>query len=232
MSHLDTQTIDRLHEAFSITIAPSTVARHEAAISAALRSAPSSAQPRRRLRWRLRIPALVAAAMVVVPIGTAVAAEEALPGDFLYPVKRFTEPIVSFFDSDVVATHRVDELSRIVDSPNETDRIPEAVTDALTDARDAVTDLAPDHHLREDLIAITDRIEDYRVPQTREEPEPTDTAPPHDVRDDPVTDQAPTRTTVPEHPEPTHPPRDVPDSESPDAKDAPRDGTDSIDSRE
>lgn len=154
MSHLDTKTIDRLNEAFTITMTADAVAMHEATIAEAIRTPHPANVQHRGVGWRLRVPAFLAAVAVIVPIGTAVAAESALPGDFLYPVKRITEPIISVFDPDVVATRRIDELSRIVDSPDDVDRVPRAVADA----EDAVIDLPRGHHLRDDLLAITDRI--------------------------------------------------------------------------
>jgi len=158
MSRLGAGTTERLQDAFVITMDAQTAARHEATIVEALRAAdvPVVASPP---RWRLRVPALVAAAMVVAPVGAAVAADNANPGDVLYPVKRIVEPIVSIFDSDVVASHRIEELTYIVDEPAEIDRVPAAVSDA----RDAVSDLPPDHALRGEFDVITDRVPDHRV---------------------------------------------------------------------
>lgn len=158
MSRLGAGTTERLQDSFTITMDERTVALHEAAISEALLSTdiPAQASP---ARWRLRVPALVAAAMVVAPVGAAVAADNANPGDVLYPVKLIVEPIVSIFDTDVVATHRVEELVYIIDRPAEVDRIPTAVSDA----RGAVSDLPPDHALRIQFDAITDRVPDHRI---------------------------------------------------------------------
>jgi len=166
MSRLGASTTERLQDAFMITMDAPTEARHEAAIADAIRSAGNPA-PISPSRWKLRVPAIVAAVMVVAPVGAAVAADSANPGDVLYPVKRIVEPIVSIFDSDVVASHRVEELAHIVDEPAEVDRIPAAISDA----RDALSDLPPDHYLQIEFDLITDRVVD------------------HTVTDDPVTDE-------------------------------------------
>jgi len=156
MSRIDPGTAERLQDAFTITVDASTSARHHAAIADAIRTVgvPPPATP---ARWRMRIPALVAAAMAVAPVGAAVAAENTNPGDLLYPVKRIVEPIRSIFDSDIAATHRIEELARIVDSPADIDRIPIAVSDA----RDALFDLPPDSSLRDEFMMITDRVRDH-----------------------------------------------------------------------
>jgi hypothetical protein len=44
----------------------------------------------------------------------AVAAEDAVPGEFLYPLKQVTERVRAFVDDDVAATHRVEEAERLV----------------------------------------------------------------------------------------------------------------------
>ncbi len=158
MSRLGAGTTERLQDSFTITMDERTVALHEAAISEALVAVDVPA-PTKLSRWRLRVPALVAAAMDVAPVGAAVAADNANPGDVLYPVKLIVEPIVSIFDTDIVATHRVEELVYIMDQPAEIDRLPAAVSDA----RGAVSDLPLDHALRNELDAITDRVVVHQV---------------------------------------------------------------------
>ena len=127
MSRLDAPTAEKLRDAFTITVDASTSARHGASIEEAIRTVdvPTLSTPS---RWRMRVPALVTAAMVIAPVGAAVAAENTNPGDVLYPVKRIVEPIRSLFDSDIAATHRIEELARIVDSPADIDQIPAAVS--------------------------------------------------------------------------------------------------------
>lgn len=223
MSHLDTSTIDRLTEAFSVTMSEEAATIHDAAIAEAIRAPHAAVAGRRGLRWRLRVPAFLAAVAVIAPIGTAIAAESALPGDFLYPVKRITEPIISVFDSDAVADHRIDELERIADSPNEVDRL----SDAVADAKDAVIDLPRGHHLRDDLTAITDRI---KKPQADSGVDaPSETAPSDDESEgpiDPTSDRDTPReseTTPPEHPTTTEAHRDRSSDTRPAEKENPTD---------
>jgi len=205
MSRLGAGTTERLQDAFMITMDAQTAARHDATIAEALRTADVLvvASPS---RWRLRIPALVAAAMVVAPVGVAVAADNANPGDVMYPVKRIVEPIVSIFNPDFVASHRVEELAHIVDEPAEIERIPLAVADA----RDAVSDLPPDHSLRGEFELITDRVPDHRLVDDPVTDVTSDQVPPDDEiptngrsdvvtpTDERPTDGATTDTTEPE----------------------------------
>jgi hypothetical protein len=44
----------------------------------------------------------------------AVAAEDSVPGEFLYPLKQVTERVRAFVGDDVAATHRVEEAERLV----------------------------------------------------------------------------------------------------------------------
>jgi hypothetical protein len=219
MSHLDTSTIDRLNEAFSVTMTAEAVAMHEAVIAEAIRAPNVAEVQRRSLRWRLRVPAFLTAVAVIAPIGAAVAAESALPGDFLYPVKRITEPIISVFDTDVVAGHRIDELVRIVDSPNEVDRL----SGAVDDAKDAVIDLPRGHHLRDDLIAITDRISNLQ-PDTRTDVSTgNETDRPVDPARDSNTTTSKSDAPPPDHPTTTVAHRDESSDTRPDEPESPTD---------
>jgi hypothetical protein len=156
MSRLAGDTTQRMREAFTVEMSAATKQAHEASIGDALNTAGGPPVGVRTSSWRVRVPALAAALLIVLPVGTAFAAEDAVPGDLLYPVKRLVEPIRSVVDSDVVAQHRVDELAYLLEIPDETHRL----TDAVSDARDAVSDLPADHYLRTDLEQLTDRVTD------------------------------------------------------------------------
>lgn len=159
MSPLTKDTSQRMREAFTVEMSPATKQAHTSSIGEAL-STVGSVQARPPMSWwRMRVPALGAALLVVLPVGTAIAAESALPGDLLYPVKRVVEPVRSIIDSDVVARHRVDELVRFLDAPVATDRLP----DALRDAREAVSDLPIGHDLHVVFDQLTDRATDTRT---------------------------------------------------------------------
>ena len=96
---------------------------------------------------RLRLIAVATATVLLIPV-MALAAERAVPGDFFYPVKQMFEPVVAVFNSDVAATHRVEEVELLY----ERDAPSDVISDHVDVARDAVTDHDPDRYL-------TDRIE-------------------------------------------------------------------------
>ena len=163
MSRLDRGTHDRLRTAFDAGMSAETRDAHLAAIVSELNiGAVAIIAP--TPWWRLRAAGLAAAMLVVVPVGTAIASEGAGPGDFLYPVKLLVEPFRSVVDSDVVARHRADELAHIIDTPQEVDRL----TDAITDAQDATSDLPADHRLRVYVEELTDTATDRPVHEDRE----------------------------------------------------------------
>ena len=58
--------------------------------------------------------ALAVAFALLLPTA-ALAAEDAVPGDVLYPVKQSTEWVRSLIDPTVVQEHRVDELEIVID---------------------------------------------------------------------------------------------------------------------
>ncbi|MCJ7779440.1 MAG: hypothetical protein MUQ27_01315 [Acidimicrobiia bacterium] len=105
--------MDRLSSAYTMEVDPETRERHLVEMGAAIRTAPPAHVP----AWfgmRRRVAAAVAAICIVAPAGMAVAADNALPGDFLYPVKEITERVRSYIDQDIEATHRVEEVERLV----------------------------------------------------------------------------------------------------------------------
>jgi hypothetical protein len=143
---------DRLGAAFRIEVSPATRTRHLAQISETLRAAPA---PRiaPALGFRRRLVATAAAmAAVFVPVGTAVAAEMALPGEWLYPVKQFTEDVRSLFDEDLSALHRIEELEAFLDGAAD----PAIVMEAERRAVVAVTEL-------DDPAELADRLGRARV---------------------------------------------------------------------
>ena len=177
-------------DAFKVEVTPDVRERHLAAVSEAL-----TARTRRRSNRKLLAVAI--ATVVLLPV-VAFAAERAGPGDLLYPLKRaLVEPVVSLFDSDVAAVHRVEEVEDLFAHEAELDVIKEHIVTA----REAA-DQAPD------LIERIDRIE--QAVQDRAEPDfvrPTDQTGTGDtaIVDAPVDSSTPvTETTQPSDP----PPRD------------------------
>ena len=180
--------------------------RHLASIEAALRR-------RERVARRRRALVLAAAALLAVP-AMALASDDSVPGDLLYPVKRAVEPVVSIFDRDVVPERRVEEVEELMEREAPVDLIERY----LDEARDVVTDQYP--HLRDrldrvvsDLAEETDRPKD--LPTDR--PPDLPAVPPTDrVSDTPAT--VVTTTTIPRDvpttvtttvTSTTHPPTDV-----------------------
>lgn len=124
--------------------------RHIASIETELLS-PGPALPPRRPRRR-RIGALVLAGLLVlIPAAAAIAAEDAVPGEFLYPVKRTTEWVRSLVDPTIGARHRIQELETVVERGGPL----REMTGRLADAEESVRD-------RPDSIGLTDRIDDAR----------------------------------------------------------------------
>jgi hypothetical protein len=151
-------------EVFQIEVAPEVRQRHQREISAKVASA-----PRRRRGFGL----VLVGAMLLVPLA-AVAAEDSLPGELLYPVKRILEPVRSLFDEAVFADHRVDELEILV--ARRTPRAEMART--VREAEEAVASQErPD--LRQRLEELVDRIE--REAQVEPTTSTTDTTPPVDT---------------------------------------------------
>ncbi len=152
MSKLTQHTISRVAGPIAVDITDDVRDQHLAAIEAALLQAPAARVRRRRSR---RAIVLAAAALVALPVGAAVASDNAVPGDVLYPVKMAVEPIVAVLGNDVRAEHRVEELDRIVqlDRPQ-----PHMVEDAVDRATDAVRDLPASDPIRDRLDRILDRI--------------------------------------------------------------------------
>ncbi len=105
--------MDRLSSAYRIEVDPDTKERHLAAVHDAVVSAPA-VQGGSRFRLRRRAAAVAAAVVIAAPVGMAVAAENAVPGDALYPVKELTERVRLMIDPRIEATHRVDEAERLV----------------------------------------------------------------------------------------------------------------------
>ena len=138
-------------------ISPEVAEIHQARISAELKAP----RPQVAHTWGLRrrlVALLSAVAVTVLPSGAAIAAENAVPGDTLFPVKQVTEWLRSWVDPDLPADHRVDELESVLDRRADV----AIVADRLRDAENAVDELGPDSRLHDRLDVARDRIErDY-----------------------------------------------------------------------
>lgn len=186
--------------------------RHLDAVEAAREVKAAWTPPRLGVRRRLSV-GLVAAALIVLPTGIALAAEGSLPGDALYPVKRVTESIRSLLDDDVVAEHRIEELEQLMAS----DAPAEVIADQVDRATREVDRLGSGHRLGPRLDVATAVVAadpvDTRPPEadppTAGDPGPADPVDPVDPIDgEPVDkpavttgtiatiDDAPTSTTI------------------------------------
>ena len=122
-----------------VTVDETTRTRHLAAVDAALSERP-------RAFWgRGRILALAVVLVLLLPV-MALAAENSVPGDFLYPVKRAVEPVVQVFDIDIPAERRVREVEVLFDR----DAPDEVIVQHVDVARNTITDRHP---------SLSDRID-------------------------------------------------------------------------
>ncbi len=171
------QFSDRIRQATWRPVSGESRAEHLSAIDAALEAGITPARPavaRRRVSL-----ALVAAALVILPTGIALAAEGSLPGDALYPVKKVTETIRSWVDDDVVAEHRIEELEKLVaaDAPDD------VIADQVDRATEEVDRLGTGHQLGPRLseaTAVVAADPSTDDPPTRDDPredEPVDEDP-------------------------------------------------------
>ncbi len=200
-----------------LALAPQTRDRHLAEVVSAIRSAPHR-RSGFRLSWRRWVASAAAAGALLTP-AAAIAADGALPGDALYPIKRLLEPVVRLVDRDVIAEHRVEELEVLIARDGSSD----IVTDLLIDARAAVGAVdVPE--LRDRLAAIEEVIDQRttdRIPASTDRPR-VDTPP----VDPPVTTSAPADAG---HPTDGHAPAPAPDLEHRDSVAPPEDSPPAVD---
>ena len=170
-----------------VTVDAETRGRHLASIESELTQLRTPRLARRRLL------AVALATVLLFPVA-AFAAENSVPGDLLYPLKRAVEPVVAVFNDDVVATHRVEEVERLF----EREAPVEVLEDHVSVARDAVVD-APhlsdrlDHVVDEIRIRDRDPEEDVAVTDTTH-PRPVDETTTTTLHRETTTTHAPTDT--------------------------------------
>ena len=208
---MTTDLRDRLSQV-RIEVPQETAARHIAATLAELRD-PGPAHVHPPVRRRKTAVLVLVASIIVLSATSALAAETAIPGDTLYPVKRATEWVRSWFDSDLPADNRVEELDRMIDRGVERelilehiDRIQDTVgddasrvttTDQLDRVRDRLVDPEPPPttHPPSDRVSPDLPVDDRPPPRNEPEPEPpttTSTTRPDEGRtDEPPPDETP-----------------------------------------
>ncbi len=163
--------LDRLSSAYRVEVEDDTRNRHLAEMGAAIRTAPPTPVPTGFALRRRLAGALAAVAVVVAPIGMAVAAEESVPGDFLYPMKQITERVRGFVDDDIGATHRVEEVERLMFTRAPGAAIARAVERAET-ATEELNDPTPlDSRLERIRERLRQQESDGAPPPTSDEPD-------------------------------------------------------------
>lgn len=156
--------MERLSAAYRVEVDEESKIRHLAEMSAALKTAPPMSFPTGRARRRRVASALAAVFVVAAPVGMAVAAEDSVPGDFLYPMKQATERVRAVFDDEVEATHRVEEVERLVFL-----RAPRAaITRAVERAESATSDLVDRGTLGSRLESARRRLQELDEEERRE----------------------------------------------------------------
>jgi hypothetical protein len=150
----------RLRSALSLELSDETRRAHIASIEAVLRELPIPVVtlPKRAAsrRW---IAATTVVATTLSPVGVAVAAERAVPGEQLYEVKLVTETIRAAIDPLVPARHRVDELEALMERGAE----PSLIQAALVQARASVDPLKGSHALVERLEQLEESLNESEV---------------------------------------------------------------------
>lgn len=166
---------DRL-ATLNITIDDEIAQQHINTISTELRNPPVPSRSRRR---RSRVAALAAATVLLALPATAVAADGAIPGELLYPVKRAVEILLSVVDPNLEAEHRIEELEIVV----ERDGLAVEIQQRLSDAEDAVRERDIPADLGDRLDVVRDRIRD-RDPDAPASPVDSDARPPDEEPSD------------------------------------------------
>ena len=147
---------------------------------------------------RGRVLALAVVLVLLVPV-VALAAENTVPGDLLYPIKRAVEPIVQVFDSDAPAQRRVREVEVLF----ERDATDEVIVRHVEVARDVITNRHPTLSQRIDRVVHdldirrTDRLGLVDSPDKPDEERPIQEKPivSTDISDGERGDDHPTSTT-------------------------------------
>ncbi len=138
--------VKRLFDGVSaeVTIPDRLRERHLAAIRRELASPPVGAA--RGVSWFVRHRAALAwltTGITAMPVA-AVASQDSLPGEVLYPVKRVVEVVAEPFFPRIQAVHRVEELERLAEAGVEDDVIEQALEAARAAiAATGADDLAP-----------------------------------------------------------------------------------------
>lgn len=143
--------------------------RHLEAVSSAL------SERARGSRGRGRLLAVAVAAVLLLPVA-ALAAEDTVPGDILYPLKRAIEPVVQVFDSSAPAERRVREVEVLFerDAPDEVivervDVARDTIAEDRHDLRDRIDQVVQEMEVRRDRRGMEKPVEERPPPDKPEE---------------------------------------------------------------
>ncbi len=127
-------------QALRVDVEPDVEERQIAVMLGELREVPLTPVPVTARPARRRLMTALAVAFALLLPTAALAAEDAVPGDVLYPVKQSTEWVRSLIDPTVVQEHRVDELEIVIDRGAPID----VIVDRFDASVDAVDELDPE----------------------------------------------------------------------------------------
>ena len=164
---MSVRSITRRMQALRIDVNPDVEERHVAAILRELGESPLPAVPVRRpgsSRRRLAV-AMVTAVALLLP-AVALAAEESVPGDLLYPVKQSTEWARSLIVPGAAQQHRVRELEIVIERGAPIDVVTNRFNDAVDMVGDGDVELVRRVEKAQETVRERYGVELDRVPDT------------------------------------------------------------------
>ncbi len=145
-----------------VPLSGATKARHQSRIAASLVEAQASPIPSFSRRRRAAVAALAAVVSTAGP-GLVAYAQQALPGEPLYGLKRGSENVLVIFDADIRARHRIAELEMLAGSDQD-------LTKNLAEAEAELEDVEDEELLTRWSVIVGD-IEDDEADEESEEAE-------------------------------------------------------------
>lgn len=146
---------ERFEQGAGFRVSDAARSTHLAAIESAIEVAPPIVGNGWTMALRRRITGFLVATMTLAPAGVALAAQNALPGETLYPVKRAVEKIQVMFDPSIPDRHRSEESTALAASGPDTEvdevahdtpaaGLPTEADDGIEDSDDGVDAEGPE----------------------------------------------------------------------------------------
>lgn len=125
--------------AHRLDMSPDHTERAMSAIRAELQLPPRTTSDQQTGSLRRLALAAVAASVLLLP-AMAIASDDAVPGDLLFPVKTSVESIWQIVDPEIVGRHRVEEVEQLIQREAPAETIAERIrlAEAVVDASDPV----------------------------------------------------------------------------------------------